>query len=266
MWTPFIASLVAALLGGATLLTPDQPKVLEGGLRSSRAVLVALHGGSRRFKSSEELARALLNELDAPARRVGVRILVPVLPDEARGWRGETQGPQGVTVHDGSVPWISPPGEQAVRDLVTRAVERERADPERVGLAGHGAGGSAAILLAARDPQRFSGLVLWSTSPAPYWDAQQRVNGLVEEPVPRLRGLGLYLWTGEDDEQLDRPAVALLLDGWAAEVKRAGGRSAIHEHGEGGHGFGKQGVRRGLKAFKAWRGHGGSKVGGRERR
>jgi len=242
------------------------PKVLEGGLAKSRALLVALHGSSRRFKSSEELARALLNELDAPARRAGVRVLVPVLPDAARGWRGRTEGRHGTLVHDGSVPWISPPGEAAVRELIDHALEHTRVDPERVGLGGHGAGGTAALLLAAREPERFSGLVLWSSSPAPLWDDQQRVVGLAQDPVPRLRGLGLYLWTGDDDEILDRAAVALLLERWDAELQRDGGRAAIHEHGEGGHGFGKRGARRGLEAFKTWRGHGKGKLRGRERR
>lgn len=251
---------------GASRAGPARaPEVLEAGLRSSRAVLVALHGSSRQAKSSEELARALRNELHAAARRAKVRVLVPVLPDAARGWRGETEGPHGLLVHDGSVPWASPPGAAAVTAVVDGLLEDGRADPERVGLGGHGAGGTAALLLAARDPARFSGLVLWSSSPAPLWDEQRRVVGLVEDPVPRLRGLGLYLWTGDDDAVLDRASVALLLESWDAEQRRAGGRAPIHEHGEGGHGFGERGARRGLQAFKAWRGHARGKAGGRER-
>lgn len=248
------ASASLSVASGGDSERVELPKTLRAGPRRAACLVIALHGGSWNHKSSEELARGLLNELEGPAKRAGVRLLVPILPDAARDWRGSTPSPEGTTIHDGRVPWMSPPAEAALLALIEAELGRG-VDPERVGLAGHGAGGTAALLLTARHPERFNGVALWSSSPSPLWDAEGRVVGLVEDPVPRLSGLGLFLYTSDDDAWLDREALRRLERSWEAQLLGKGGRALIRERGSGGHGFGKRGALNGLRALASWRGH-----------
>jgi acetyl esterase/lipase len=211
--------------------TPEAP--LVGGRLNSRALVVALHGGSWTAKTPPQLAERMRAELDGEARRAGLRLVVPVAPDSGEG-------------EEWQVPWLTPAGEALVLRVISDEVEAGRVDPRRIHLAGHGAGATGALHLAARHPEIIAGVAAWSGAPSPVWDEKRRVIGLASDPVAGLRDVAVYLWTGTDDEHLDRAALALLVDGLRRQRDVPRSRPLLIESGEGGHGYGP-GPRAGLR-------------------
>lgn len=207
----------------------ESPEPLEGGRKGARALVVVLHGGSFKPRTQVELARDAVAALSSTAEELGLRLLAPLAPDSP-----------------GTTPWLDEAGEARMLALVDLEVRRRRAHRDRVYLAGHGSGATAAIHLAARHPERFAAIACWSGTPSPVWDDSRNVVGLVDDPVPRLRDVPVYLWTGSDDRWLDRSALQWFVDDFAA---RATGDDRFHltwEEGEGGHGYGRDGPTRGL--------------------
>ena len=226
--------------------TPAPPAALEGGRRGARTVVVVLHGGSFRPREPDELARRARDALDADAKRLGLRLLVPVAPAELLA--------ASRTAGLGS-PWASAAGRELVLALLDAERAHRRLDPRRVHLAAHGAGVAAAVHLAAAHPRRFAGLALWSGTPEPLWerteDGGRRLVGLAGDPVPRLSGVPVYLWTGDEDELLDRAVLERFVTGMRAAAREDGGRTRLRRaHGPGGHDHGP-GPREGLRFLKS---------------
>jgi len=259
----------------------SRPLALEGGRSTSRALVVVLHGGSYRARAPEDLAQRALQALDDEARRLGLRLLAPLAPDELL-----SSGEPGT---DPATPWSTRRGEEQVLALVEQEVAARRADPARIMLAGHGAGATSAVRLAARHPQRFAAVALWSGTPEPLWDgvpgappsgsliggagepehdaasrpaaAGPTVIGLVDDPVPALASVPVYLWSGHEDRSLDRQALALFV-GQMREQQALGRGHELHwEHGPGEHDYGP-GPRRGLQFL---RDRGRARASGRQR-
>jgi pimeloyl-ACP methyl ester carboxylesterase len=260
------------------------PEVLEGGRKRSRRLVLVLHGGSYRPRTPRELAERALEPLDDAARRLGLRTVAPLVPDGWLSWdRDGSQEALGATTgqggsspdgNDASTIWASPEGEALVLAYLDRELLRKRVDPDRVYLAGHGAGATAAVQLAARNPGRFAALALWSGTPSPVWAwpgaaadakgtmsgsqvssarAAPRVVGLVDQPVPRLADVGVYLWTGLDDEILDREALGLFVARMRQHEELGLGHVLVWETGPGGHDYGPRGARAGLEFLKGCR-------------
>lgn len=208
---------------------PDPPVVAHAGGRTrSRSLVIVLHGGSWTGATPEELARRAVGDLHDEARRARLRLLAP-------------EGPE---VEGGRVPWLTDEGRRRVLALVDRELAAGRCAADRVTLAGHGAGATGALHLAASHPERFAAVAVWSGTPPPLWDAERRVVGLAPDPVPGLAGVPVYLWTGDDDPVLDRAALEHFVSAMAA----AGSRHALTwEHGPGGHDLGPRGPRAGLR-------------------
>ena len=213
--------------------SPPADAPLVGGRLNSRALVVALHGGSWTGKTPPQLAERMRAELDGEARRAGLRLVVPVAPDSGEG-------------EEWQVPWLSPAGEALVLRVISDELEAGHVDPRRIHLAGHGAGATGALQLAARHPEIIAGVAAWSGVPSPLWDADRRVVGLVGDPVAGLRDVAVYLWTGSDDEHLDRAALALFIDGLRRQRGVPRSRPLLVDSGEGGHGYGP-GPRAGLR-------------------
>jgi pimeloyl-ACP methyl ester carboxylesterase len=233
---PLLLSLVLllALVAPAPAPAPapaDAP--LVGGRPNSRALVVALHGGSWTGRTPPQLAERMRAELDGEARRAGLRLVVPVAPasSEDDAWQ---------------VPWRTAAGEALVLRVISDELEGGRVDPRRIHLAGHGAGATGALHLAARHPELIAGVAAWSGAPSPLWDDERRVVGLADDPVAGLREVAVYLWTGVDDEHLDRAALALLTAGLRRQRDGPGALPLVIESGEGGHGYGP-GPRAGLR-------------------
>jgi len=221
--------LTSCLFAVPALLPPpgsplDEPP-LVGGRTNARALVVALHGGSWTGRTPRQLAERLLAELDGEARRAGLRLVVPVAPSNERDEQWQ-------------VPWLTPQGEADVLSVLSSELESGRADPRRLHLAGHGAGATAALHLAARHPELIAGVAAWSGTPAPLWDEGGRVVGLVDDPVAGLAEVSVYLWTGADDPHLDRAALELLTSGLRRQ-REGGGQPLLIESGAGGHGYGE---------------------------
>jgi poly(3-hydroxybutyrate) depolymerase len=218
-------------------VTPDW---LEGGARRSRSLVIALHGGSWNGRTPAQLAERLREELDAPARRAGLRLLVPVAPaqQDDETWQ---------------VPWVTPSGEAAVLSLLQQEVAAGRALPDRVSLAGHGAGATGALTLAARHPELLAAVAAWSGTPPPVWDEDGRVIALLDDPADGLWSVPVYLWTGTDDEHLDRDALALFTNRLRTAAAQRGGPGLSWEQGPGGHGYGPRGPDAGLAFLKGRR-------------
>jgi poly(3-hydroxybutyrate) depolymerase len=216
------------------------PDALEGGRSRSRVLVIALHGGSWNDRTPRQLAGRLLEELDAPARSLGLRLLVPVAPaqqDDAR-WQ---------------VPWVQPDGEAAVLALLQQELKAKRALPDRVSLAGHGAGATGALTVAARHPDLFAAVAAWSGTPPPLWNADGRVVGLVDDPADGLWRVPVYLWTGTDDEHLDRDTLRLFVTRLRDVAEQRGGPGLTWEQSPGGHGYGPSGPATGLGFLKSKR-------------
>jgi pimeloyl-ACP methyl ester carboxylesterase len=211
--------------------------ILEGGKTRSKALVVVLHGGSWKPKSPAELARSALDALSSEARKRKLRLLAPPAPAECRS----------------SVPWIEPAGEALVMALIVSELQAGRAVADRVYLAGHGSGATAALVLAARHPEKFAAVAVWSGTPPPLWDENRQVVGLAHDPVPYLRGVPVYLWTGDDDPILDREALRLFVDGMQAEAQLDRAYVLHWDHGSGRHDYGAAGPRQGLKFLQARR-------------
>jgi poly(3-hydroxybutyrate) depolymerase len=226
------------------------PPVLEGGARSSRALVIALHGGSWKDPDPGRLAERCLDDLSDAARRAGLRLLVPVAPAPEAG---------GGREHVYQVPWLLPEGEALVLALIEGECAGRRADPARICLAGHGAGATGALVLAARHAGRIAGVAAWSGTPAPLWDEHRRVIGLVDDPVPALRDVPVYLWTARDDPWLDRAALGLFTRGLEAQRQAPAPGAArtadllLVADETGGHGYGVAGPAAGLRFLKAQR-------------
>lgn len=240
--------ITLALLAGTAEDDRDAPgsPVLEGGRERSRILVVVLHGGSWKGTPPLELARRALRELDDDAERLGLRLLAPVAPPSA------TDPPAGErsAAFDPALPWLTPAGEELVLRVVRDALgKRGRTDARRIHLAGHGAGATAAIHLAARYPDLFAGVAAWSGTPSPVWDAERRVVGLVDDPVPKLKPVGVYLWTATDDPVIDRGALSRFVDGMVRRRANGDGMPWLWEQGEGGHGYGP-GPEAGLRFLK----------------
>jgi poly(3-hydroxybutyrate) depolymerase len=216
------------------------PAVLEGGLPGSRALVVALHGGSFDARPPADLARRLLTDLSSEARAAGLRLLVPVAPPE----------PPAAAGAPWVVPWLRPDGEALVWALVRRETAARRADPRRVHLAGQGAGATGALTLAARRPDLVAGVAAWSGTPEPLWDRERRVIGLAEPVVEGLRGVPVFLFSARDDRLLDRATLGLLVDGLRRQAEAGGAAELLVVEGEGGHGFGSGGPARGLRFLR----------------
>lgn len=208
--------------------------VLQGGKPRAKALVVALHGGSFRGRPPLERAQQLLDDLGPDASRAGLRLLVPVAEEQP------APGPY-------RVPWLRPEGEAQVWTLVRAEIDSRRAHPRRVFLAGHGAGATAALTLAARQPSLVAGVAAWSGTPEPLWDEQRRVVGLAEPVVEGLRGVPVYLRTARDDPYLDRDALRLLVDGLRAQALEHHLPGPVWVEGDGGHGWGPEGPAEGLK-------------------
>jgi hypothetical protein len=252
------------------------PIVLEGGRPRARALLIALHGGSFSGAEPLQLAERCRDELSAAAREAGLRLLVPVAPDEqaslSLGARGgpalhggaperTARGPPGVQpgiqpgIQPGAhqVPWLLPAGEARVLGLIEAELAARRADAARIYLAGRGAGATGALLLAARHATRIAGVAAWSGTPPPLWDAERRVVGLAEDPVAGLAGVPVYLWTARDDTLLDRAVLELFTAGLRAGSSARGPRRLLVEDETGGHGYGEAGPGTGLRFLRAQR-------------
>ena len=227
-----LASALPAL--GPSAAHVDEPlDALVGGQPKARALVVALHGGSWTGRTPRQLAERLLADLDGEARRAGLRLVVPIAPAAGRD-------------EEWQVPWLAPPGEALVLRVLSDEIEARRADPRRLLLAGHGAGATAALHLAARHPELVAAVAAWSGTPAPLWDGPRRGVGLVDDPVAGLSDVAVYLWTGADDDHLDREALELFTDGLRRQRDGPGSRPLLIESGPGGHGFG-DGPRAGLR-------------------
>jgi len=151
------------------------------------------------------------------------------------------------------VPWLSPEGEALVLALIEQEVETGRADARRVYLAGHGAGATGALMLAARHHDLIAGVAVWSGVPSPLWDEDRRVIGLTEEVVRGLRRVAVYLWSGEDDEILDRETLRWFVRALEHQREQLEGAALIIDDGPGEHGFGGQGPGKGLRFLKKQR-------------
>ena len=253
--TPALALSVALAAAGAvcaaTARAQSAPsaKVLEGGRRHARALAVALHGGSWKGASPEELAERTLTELSSAASRAGLRLLVPCAPADQSG-------------ADGVVPWLTPAGEARVLSLLDDEVAAGRADRQRLYLVGHGAGATGALTLAARHPDRIAAVAAWSGTPEPLWDRDRRVVGLAGDVIAGLSTVPVYLWTGSDDRALDADALRLFVAGMqrthAADTHAADAsntrprrgdapRTFVWEQAPGGHGYGPEGPEPGLR-------------------
>jgi pimeloyl-ACP methyl ester carboxylesterase len=217
------------------------PLVLEGGRSGSRALVIALHGGTWSGKPPRARAERLKTDLSSDARRAGLRLLVPVLPS-----RAESEG-------DGHVPWLSPEGEALVLALIEQEVESGRADELRVYLAGHGAGATGAMMLASRHHDLIAGVAAWSGVPSPLWDEDRSVIGLTEDVVRGLRRVAVYLWSGVDDEILDRDTLRWFSRALEHQREQLDGAPLLIDAGPGEHGFGEQGPAKGLRFLKKQR-------------
>ncbi len=252
------------------------PGVLEGGRPRSRALLVALHGGSFSDSDPLHLAERCREALDAAARSEGLRLLVPVapVPAEALPETGERAPASAPLPGDGTprvaparvsparvspartasegyqVPWLLPEGEDLVLALIDAEIKARRADSTRIYLAGHGAGATGALMFAARHPERVTAVAAWAGTPPPLWDARRRVVGLMDNPVAALESVPVYLWTARDDVLLDRAALQLFTRGLA--VQRPAPRLLIDDE-SGGHGYGAAGPGPGLRFLHAQR-------------
>ena len=213
------------------------PVVLHGGLPGSRALVVALHGGSFRGRPPLERAQQLLAELSFDARRTGLRLLVPVAPEPPSG-------------EDYVSPWLLPEGEAMVWTLVAEETAARRADRTRVTLVGSGAGATAALTLGSRRPDLVAAVAAFSGTPAPLWDETRRVVGLAQPVVEGLRKTPTFLFTARDDPLLDRDALRFFVDGMTRQKKERGGPGLTWVEGEGGHGFGTNGPARGLRFLR----------------
>ncbi|MHC5211596.1 MAG: alpha/beta hydrolase-fold protein [Planctomycetota bacterium] len=223
--------------GGGPALVPD---VLEGGRSRSRVLVIALHGGSWSGHSPRHLAERLRDELDAPVRRQGMRLLVPVAPalEQGRTWQ---------------VPWVQPAGEAAVLSLLQQELAADRVLPDRVSLAGHGAGATGALTVAARHPDLFAAVAAWSGTPSPVWGPDGRVVDLLDDPAEGLWRVPVYLWTGTDDEHIDRDTLRLFVNRLRNAAEQRGGPGLTWEQGPGGHGYGPRGPEPGLVFLKGRR-------------
>jgi poly(3-hydroxybutyrate) depolymerase len=239
MKTALVLLLVTPLARPAT----DAPVVLHGGLPGSRALVVALHGGSFRGRPPLERAQQLLADLSSDARRVGLHLVVPVAPEPPAALGPEAGG-------DYVSPWLLPEGEALVWKLVDAEKEARRLDPSRLYLVGQGAGATAALTLAARRPERLAGVAAFSGTPSPLWDEKHHVIGLAEPVVESLRRVPVFLFTARDDPLLDRDALRCFVDGMTRQKKEKGGPGLTWVEGEGGHGFGTNGPARGLRFLK----------------
>jgi len=243
------------------------PEALEGGRRKARGLVVVLHGGSWRPRTSEELARRALEALDRTADKVGLRLVAPTLPGGATAPLASSAGGQRVQAAPAGVPWLAPDAVWLIRALINQEVERGRADPRRVYLAGHGAGATAALHLAARDPDSVAAVALWSGTPSPIWTfepepdagagpASERspvVLGLLDEPVPALRTVPVYLWTGDQDDVLDRDTLDVFVRQMRASEELGLGHRLLWERGRGRHDYGVDGPESGLRFLKQHR-------------
>ncbi len=209
-------------------------EVLEGGRRHSKRLVVALHGGSWRGATAGDLALRTLDELSPAATRAGLRLLVPPAPSAIEG--GEYQ-----------VPWTTTEGELLVLSLLEAEVASGRAAGDRLYLAGHGAGATGALTLAARHPDLVAAVAVWSGTPEPQWDEQRRVVGLAGDVVARLAPVPVYLWTGTDDRALDGAALQLFVEGSRSVRRSATAAPLVWEQAAGGHGYGPAGPERGLR-------------------
>lgn len=219
----------------------DEPphSVLEGGLSGSKALVIALHGGSFDDLPPAELARRLVTDLSSEARAAGLRLLVPVAPPQPAAGAARYV-----------VPWLQPEGEALVWALVRREVAACRADARRIHLAGHGAGATGALTLAARRPDLVAGVAVWSGTPEPLWDEDRRVVGLAEPVIQGLRSVPVFLFTARDDPVLDRAALGFLVEGLQRQADATGSQGLLWIEGEGGHGFGRAGPARGLRFLR----------------
>jgi poly(3-hydroxybutyrate) depolymerase len=220
----------------------NAPVVLEGGRDGSRALVIALHGGTWTGKRPQERAARLKTDLSSDARRAGLRLLVPVVPERS-------DDDQRIS----HVPWLSAEGEALVLALIAQEVEAGRADERRVYLAGHGSGATGALMLAARHHDLIAGVAAWSGVPSPLWDEDRRVVGLTEDVVRGLRRVAVYLWTGQDDEILDRDTLRWFVRELTAQREQLDGAEWLWDEGPGEHGFGAQGPGRGLRFLKKQR-------------
>jgi poly(3-hydroxybutyrate) depolymerase len=246
MRTTFFTALL--ICGIATAAVPaggpdgSGPLVLEGGQGGSRALVVALHGGTWTGKPPSERAQRLKTDLSSDARRAGLRLLVPAVPE-----RSDDDD------REGHVPWLAPDGEALVLALIGQEVEAGRADPQRVYLAGHGAGATGALMLAARHHDLIAGVAAWSGVPSPLWDEDRRVIGLTEDVVRGLRRVPVYLWCGDDDPIIDRETLRWFVRELSNQTEQLGGSELFQDQGRGEHGFGKHGPGRGLRFLRKQR-------------
>lgn len=210
---------------------------LEGGKERSKSLVIVLHGGSWRPRPAVQLARSALEALSAEARRRKLRLLAPVAPIQCRT----------------TVPWLEGPGEALVLDLIDREVDAGRAHADRVYLAGHGSGATAALVLASRHPQRFAAVAAWSGTPPPLWGETQEVVGLAPDPVPGLKGVPVYLWSGNEDPVLDREALRFFVESMKDAADLDSSYELDWDRGPGGHDYGEEGPREGLKFLRARR-------------
>lgn len=222
-----------ALEAGGT----EDETALEGGKTRSKALVIVLHGGSWRPRPVAQLARSALDALSSEARRRKLRLLAPMAPLECRS----------------TVPWLEPAGEAVVLELIDRELLAGRADADRIYLAGHGSGATAALILASRHPQRFAAVAAWSGTPPPLWDESEDVVGLAPDPIPGLKDVPVYLWSGDDDPVLDRGALRFFVEAMKAAAKLDSGHELRWEKGPGGHDYGEEGPRAGLKFLRARR-------------
>ncbi len=239
------------------------PAPLEGGRPRSRKLVLVLHGGSFRPRSPRDLAERALAPLTDDAERLGLRLLAPVAPSSwlSGGYRASSE--RSAEASDPATLWASPAGETLVLHLIAEELRQKRADPRRIYLAGHGAGATSALELAARHPQLFAGLALWSGTPAPLWQrgdgaaqgasvasVEPKVVGLVGDPVPALATVPVYLWTGAQDGILDRKALAMFVQQMQGQLDAGAGHVFQWTEQPGAHDYGPQGPGAGLQFLR----------------
>ncbi len=169
-------------IGAAAVSAAEWPKTVERILITSsfdgskqRAMFAVAPGSATRSREARPLLVALHNWSSGYNQPGSIPWAEGAI---ARGWvfihpdfRGANTGPQA----GGS--------EAAIRDVldaVREAQRRANVDPRRIYLTGYSGGGHAALLVAARSPEIWAGVSVWSPiTDLKAWHSESRERGLV---------------------------------------------------------------------------------------